>query len=259
VTAPVQPDPRTAAVVAHLSEPRLRPYLAATNGNVKEALRLYQWNIDLSGAVYETLHVFEVVLRNAMDAQLSIWNATQTDASTRRAHALDWLMDPAPLLIRLAGADIAQAANRAHAALRTGKPGGRVPGHPDVLTQLSFGTWRFLLPSNDPGRELLWNQALNAAFPHLDVPPTRLVKQVDGVYRLRNRVAHLEPLLRSGAVQDQIKAMRAVLSAINPEIENWFTSRQRGTTVLKARPYCPLSHGKANTFTTPPGRPAVRL
>ncbi|HEX3829287.1 MAG TPA: hypothetical protein VHV82_18650 [Sporichthyaceae bacterium] len=96
MTAPVQPDPRTAAVVAHLSEPRLRPYLAATNGNVKEALRLYQWNIDLSGAVYETLHVFEVVPRNAMDAQLSIWNATQTDASTGRAHALDWLMDPAP-------------------------------------------------------------------------------------------------------------------------------------------------------------------
>jgi hypothetical protein len=36
-----------------------------------------------------------------------------------------------------------------------------VPGHPDVLAQLSFGTWRFLLPSNDPGRELLWNQAIN--------------------------------------------------------------------------------------------------
>jgi hypothetical protein len=207
-----------------------------TDGNVKDALRLYQWNIAVSGAVYEALHVFEVVLRNAMDSQLSLWNSTQLDPSTGAAHSADWLMDTSHLLARLAGKDIDKATRRARAALRTGRPGGRVPGHPDVLAQLSFGTWRFLLPSKDPGRQLLWSQALSRAFPYLTGKHAQLVEQVDGIYRLRNRVAHLEPLLRTGVVQNQVTAMRAVLSSIDPTVETWFTSRQRVTAVLRARP-----------------------
>lgn len=38
-------------VAAKISAPRLTPYLAATEGNVRRALRLYQWNVELSGAV----------------------------------------------------------------------------------------------------------------------------------------------------------------------------------------------------------------
>lgn len=59
---------------------------------------------------------------------------------------------------------------------------------------------------------------------------------VDSVYRLRNRVAHLEPLLRQGAVRTEYIAMRNVLAAIDPNAEEWFTSRQRITSVLRARP-----------------------
>jgi hypothetical protein len=211
--------------------------LEATSGNVKDALRLYQWNIDLSGAVYEALHVLEVVLRNAMDSQISGWNSTQTDPGTGRVHNSDWLMDPSHLLQRLAGEDISKAQHRARMALRTGKPGGRAPGHPDVLAQTTFGTWRFLLPSkNDAGRKLLWDQALTYAFPHLRAKPAELVRQVDGIYRLRNRVAHLEPLLRSVVVKEQVTSMRKVLAAVEPDVEGWFTSRQRVTAVLKARP-----------------------
>ena len=231
------PDPRTAAIVVHLSQPRLAPYLAAAGGGtVRDGLRLYQWNVELSGAVYEALHIFEVVLRNAMDTQLSAWNAIQTNAATGLTYGADWLMEPARLLTRLAGGDITKAVDRARNASRKGKPGGRVPGHPDVLAQLSFGTWRFLLPSRDPGRLLLWRQALASSFPHLTVRPAALVQQVDSIYRLRNRVAHLEPLLRSGLVQNEIKAMRAVLLAIDPTVEAWFTSHQRVTAILKVRP-----------------------
>ena len=180
--------------------------MAAAGGNIKDGLRLYQWNIDLSGAVYEALHVFEVVLRNAMDAQLSAWNATQTNAATGQAHSSDWLMDPTHLLVRLAGSDITKAEGRARTALRAGKPGGRMPGHPDVLAQLTFGTWRFLLPSKDPGRQLLWTQALVLGFPGLTITSAALVRKIDGIYRLRNRVAHLEPLLRSGLVHNELTA-----------------------------------------------------
>jgi len=208
-----------------------------TNSNVKAALRLYRWNIDLSGAVYEALHVVEVALRNAMDVQLCKWNAAQTNAGTGINHSGDWLMDPARLLTRLAGKDLAKATSWAHKALQSHQSAGRrAPGHPDLLCQLTFGTWRFLLPSNDPGRQLLWDQALNRAFPHLATPPAQLVTQIDGIYHLRNRVAHLEPLLRPGYIEREFRAMCTVLQAINPAVAAWFISQQRVTATLKMLP-----------------------
>lgn len=222
-------------IAARLSRPRLSPYLAVAGGNVKEALRLYQWNVEVSGAVYEGLHMFEVILRNALDERLCGWNAAQPDPATGTTHSADWLMDPAHLLRRLAGKDIAEARRRARIALRTGRKGGRQPGHPDLLAQLSFGTWRFLLPDRDPGRQLLWVQALSQAFPHWTGSPGQLVAAVDDVYRIRNRVAHLEPLLKSGVVRERFNQMRTVLGAIDPVVEEWFVSRQRITATLRRR------------------------
>lgn len=147
----------------HLAQARLAPYLAATDGNRRRAVQLYQWNIELSGAVYEAMHVVEVVLRNAIDAQLCRWNATQINASTGNPRTHDWLLDPAPLLKRLVREhELTKARQRAEQAIRRHR---RPVAHADLLAQLSFGTWRFLLPDSDPGRQRLWTDALHAAFP----------------------------------------------------------------------------------------------
>lgn len=222
--------------MAGLSAARLHPFFTAARGNVRDALKLYQWNIDLSGAMYESLHLFEVVLRNSMDAQLCAWNATQRDRRSSRQHSPDWLMDPSHLLARLTGTDIPKATSRARKALRSGQHNGRVPGHADVLAQVSLGTWRFLLPDRDPGKRRLWDDALVKAFPHLHGPRRDLVRKIDDVYRIRNRVAHLEPLLSSATARDRLNAMRQVLGAIEPATEQLFTSRQRVTSTLRARP-----------------------
>ena len=57
----------------HLAAARLAPYLVATQGNRRQAIKLYQWNIALSGAVYEALHIVEVVLRNAINPAVERW------------------------------------------------------------------------------------------------------------------------------------------------------------------------------------------
>ena len=233
MTSTFQTHGQHVSLARRISAPRIAPYLAATAYNHRNALRLYGWNIDLSGAVYEALHVFEIVLRNAIDHQLCMWNATQSDRVTGTRHSSDWLLDPARLLQRLLNRDLAKAQARARTALRAA---GRAAGHADVLTQMSFGTWRFLLPDKDRGRQLLWSQALHRAFPHGEVAARSLVADVDSIYRIRNRVAHLEPLLAQGAVRAEYLAMRRVLAAIDPVAEQWFTSRQRITAVLRARP-----------------------
>lgn len=233
MTEPAALDASTQALIAAVSKPRLSPFIAVADGNIREALRLYQWNIELSGAVYESLHIFEVFLRNAVDNQLQVWNAQQVDRISGQPHSCDWLLDPSRLLRRLIGSNIDRAIEQTHTALR-GKT-ARELTHADVVAQLSFGTWRYLLPDRDPGRRRLWADALQAAFPYLDAPTTELVARVDRIYRLRNRVAHLEPLLRSTTVRQDFNAMRWVLAAMNPELESWFTSRQRITTVLRRR------------------------
>lgn len=110
--ASAQQPPIERVLQHRISPERLAPYIRETS-SLQEAIRLYLWNIDLSGAVYEALHVFEVVLRNAIDAELCKWNASQPDPDTGRLHSSDWLIDPSALLLRVAGRDIPEARRRA--------------------------------------------------------------------------------------------------------------------------------------------------
>ena len=72
-----------------LSAERLAPYVAACQGNQAVALRLYEWNLSVSGAFYEALGIVEVALRNALHQRL-------TD---RHGHLPGhWYDDPAGLL-----------------------------------------------------------------------------------------------------------------------------------------------------------------
>lgn len=206
----------------------------AAHGDETRAITLYEWNLRLSGAVYECLHVFEVVLRNAMDEQICVWNSTQPSAQQGRRLSTEWLLEPARLLRRLVrDAELGKARSRARAAIRSQR---RPLTHGDLLAQLSFGTWRFLLPDSDPGRQYLWTAALARAFPNLKRSSRDLVDSVDGIYRLRNRVAHLEPLLHVHSVRNQVDNMSRVLGEIDPDVQRWFAATERASQLLAVRP-----------------------
>lgn len=229
-----QVDQKLLTRVQFISKPRMDPYLRRSNGNVKGALNLYHWNVDFSAAAYEALHILEVVMRNAMDAELCSWNARQVapDGANR---SVDWLIDPAPVLMRLLRGDHLKAQKYAGIALKN----RRTPLHADMLAQLTFGTWRFLLPTKlgkDAGRDLLWRDALSDAFSRRSTSdPAPLMRSVGNLYKLRNRVAHLEPLLDVNA-QTVLKDLRHVLGAIDSSTEDWVVARQRITTMAKRKP-----------------------
>jgi hypothetical protein len=236
---PIPPAGLTAAQsarCAHITAVRLAPYLAETAGDHARALALYEWNIATSAAVYEALHRFEVGLRNAMDPHLCAWNASQRDAGSGRSYGTDWLLDPSPLLARLAKRAIDDATPRARrtAARRAASP---TVLHADVLAATSLGTWRYLLPDNDPGRQRLWSDALHAAFPLLPHKQTgrTVTAKVESVQRLRNRVAHLEPLLNIGRTRTQLGAAYEAAGWIDTHLRDWITSTQRVTAAFKAR------------------------
>ena len=91
-----------------------------------------------AGAAMEAIHVFELVLRNAIDRELRTWNHGM-------AGTADWLLRPHPYLLRaLNQSEVTKAATSARwiAAER----GGSL-SHDDVLAQMSLGAWRYILPS----------------------------------------------------------------------------------------------------------------
>lgn len=52
--------------LAFFSQPRLRPYLQLTCGDLEKCLRLYHWNLEVSSAFQIPLHYCEIAIRNAV-------------------------------------------------------------------------------------------------------------------------------------------------------------------------------------------------
>lgn len=235
--------------VAHLlSEQRSAPYRTAVGGNLRDALSLYQWHTGLSAALHEQLGVAEVVLRNAMDQQLRIWHQARTGRE-------DWLIEDANSPIERPLRDLTKHKREQATSWARSARGHRSPSHPrrsanithdDVLANITFGLWRELLPNharganpNEPrnrGRQILWDQALIHAFPNTTDPTgTDTYWQVSRLHHLRNRVAHMEPLLDID-VEHRVRDLLELVGSVSIPTRNWLSGSNRVPGILKTRP-----------------------
>ncbi|WP_103064226.1 hypothetical protein [Actinomyces qiguomingii] len=234
-------DPYPTVLLPLLSEPRMRRYRELTDSD-EAALRLYQWNIDMSAELYASLHLVEVLMRNSIDMALRAWNATQEGSDGSEL----WTLAPCSQLHKQLGADLAEAEQRVQAAFRR-RPRSQRPEHPthdDMIGQLPFGAWAKLMPRRHRRRgasRWLWRQALHQGFANLDPAseeaPFLLADAVSRLHAVRNRVAHLEPVLSSEEIRRTYRDVRLVLGAMAPEAEEWFISQQRLTRLLRDRRY----------------------
>lgn len=216
-TLPGPPLPTT--LQHYLTPERLGPYRAAVaGGSLEEALRLYRWNGLASAALFEVLGHLEVLLRNAMDQQLQAWH-------TGAGHPGDWWDDPRRILHPHARDDVAKARNQAR---------GRPATHGRVLAELNFGFWRVLLARRYEAT--LWTPALRYAFPQLRPARRQLpADRVDRLHKLRNRIAHQEPIHHldlAGRHDDAI----VVAGYIDPTLAAWLRSTSRLPALLTRPP-----------------------
>lgn len=172
-----------------LSAARFATYLAATGGDRARALRLYEWNVRVSGALFHDLAHLEIALRNAYDRALRtaggpVWTDPASNVFASPPGSRAGRPDAHEVFRR----QIAEARVNAGRACRTH------PAHGDVVAQLPFGFWRYL--SAKAHEKTLWVPYLHRAFApgtdrraHVDDPIGRL-------HKVRNRIAHHEPLLR---------------------------------------------------------------
>lgn len=210
-----------ATIERRLSAERLGPYRAACGGDLADALSLYEWNAEVSGALGTTLGHLEVLLRNSMHNALSTW-------SQARFNEPRWYLDPGSLLTQDATRDIDTARRRATRDGRLETPGR-------VVAELSLGFWRFLLASRY--ERTLWLGCLRQAFPELRGRGMRrdVNDAVHELHLARNRMAHHEPMFNRPVSELRATALR-VAGWICPVTRDWIDARCRVPQLLASRP-----------------------
>lgn len=227
-------------VEAWLSPPRFAVYLAAVGADRRLALGLYEWNAVVSMAFLRDLAHLEVALRNAYDAAI---------VANTAAGLPHWTTDPYrlfPVRWRAARDGTRIDANRApreqiERAVREAGPAAP-PGK--VIAELMFGFWRYL--STTAHHHPLWIPYLHTAF----TPGTNR-HAVDGpvarLHRLRNRIAHHEPLLRRNTALgvlsltthhliDRLADLFTVAELISPELHDYIAATSSVRAKLDEQP-----------------------
>lgn len=227
------------AVAEAISPARFQPYLDACSKHHRRAIDLYWWNVRMSRDLYAALHLFEVFLRNAMDEQLCLWNASTSDNGNRRSDY--WLLDPHSIIRTRVGDKVDKAVEHAKAAVYEKNGDNRMPTHDEVLAQTPFGLWALLLPTaDDNGRRKIWTEGLKEAFPGSKTDRDReyVIASVKRIHKIRNRVAHLEPIFTYD-FPEELKRMQKVLDAIDVRSGGWFASRELGRDCWAEKPTSP--------------------
>ena len=173
-----------------------------------DRLANYLWNLYLSDALYPTLHVLEIALRNAV----------HTAVSRILADPL-WLRSTSTILLPRERDAVAKAEFDLTRRNRTAEPGR-------VVAELMFGFWTAIF--SRPYELPIWQGGrvpLAAVFSH--APATALSRstvhaRLNEIRDLRNRVFHYEPIWnRPGLVR---------LHADMLEIIGWISSPLAGLT-----------------------------
>lgn len=207
-------------LLSRLSPERLTSYLAACAGDLPAALRLYEWNCAVSGALFEVLGDVEVVVRNALHEALTSWHYQSGLPG-------QWYDNSHQMLAPQAVDDVEDAKHRLR---KNHKP--VVPGA--VVAELNFGFWRFLLTKKYTST--LWPAVGAAAFPNIAKGEAhKLWARMARLHDLRNRIAHHEPIHWRHIDRDLTDCLMAI-RAVCPTTETWSRSRARVELVLRARP-----------------------
>ncbi|RSN15028.1 Abi family protein [Amycolatopsis roodepoortensis] len=216
-----------------LSKPRFTIYLQAANQDRELAMRLYEWNAAVSAAFHHDLCHLEVALRNAYDRALG-------HAATGGTH---WVFQATTIFpsrwhksANGTRYDVNETSRRLVAeAIRNATPKVKHPASPSpgkVIAELSFGFWRYLSARrhHDP----LWVPYLHLAF-QAGTDRRDVDKHAERLHRLRNRVAHHEPLLTLD-VQGHWKDVRDLAALISPQVAAYIAANSSCARLLAARP-----------------------
>jgi hypothetical protein len=150
--------------------------------------------------MYIPLHGVEIALRNAVDEALSRLNGNP-----------EWMFERNFPLSKLQINNITQARDK---LIRDGK----IPTPGKIVAELPFGFWTSLFGKSHTNT--LWRPSLHRAFPYGKVQRQDISQRLTRLRKLRNRIAHYEPIVARNLVSDY-RTCHTLLDWICPITANW--------------------------------------
>lgn len=182
----------------YVSQPRLHRFLQATGNSKSKAQKLYRINLRASQAFYPILNLFEIVLRNIINYQVSShfanpnWIITEktgfmNDASLQRSHYY-----------------LKNSVQKAERTIR--RMGGTVTAG-KVIAEQSLGFWTSLFDSHH--YRLIGGVVIHC-FPIKPASVNRNIinQKLNDIRKFRNRIYHNEPICFNGNNIDFSEAIR---------------------------------------------------
>jgi hypothetical protein len=103
-----------------------------------------------------------------------------------------------------------------------------------MVAELPFGFWVSLLGSGADYETRLWRPALRLAFSGYRGRRSVIHLELDATRRLRNRIAHHEPIYRRDLRADHARILR-LLEYVSWDYKTWVQEHDRVPAVLTAR------------------------
>lgn len=196
-----------------LTSERLSRYTTATNGNIENALSLYEDNTRISEAFYTPLQSLEVCLRNTLHRRMA------------NSYGEDWFHSAKVPLTNESRILITEAER----ALAT-QPLPLRPG--SVVAELKFGFWVGLLGKSYDAT--IWRLTLFKGFTSRGGQKRAVVHgRFNAIRRFRNRIAHHEPIIHRPLVQLHEEMIEAV-AWMCADTSAWTAHMSRVPDVLSA-------------------------
>lgn len=210
------------------------PARMSTYGHHSDPEALYLWNTHVTKAFLEDLQHVEVLLRNCVDAAVA------------PRYGARWYTNPAIPFEKPAKRAIKKAERRACTRRGQTPPPGR------VIAELSFDFWAYLFTNTYASTlwPLVRKALIGTPAPATDgsesdvfVPSLKDFRsEVDVVYKLRNRCAHHEPIIKKN-LQDESddldraqQAIEKLSTWLDPAAAEWIVTNSRLPEVRDHRP-----------------------
>lgn len=205
-----------------ISVPRFATYLRASGNDTEGALKLYQWNLEVSAAFIVPLQVCEVAARNGIVEVLEIVHGPNWPWSVGFTRTL-----PSPSRSYNSKADLQSVSQR-------------MPTTGKVVAELKFAFWENMFTARHD--QNLWTPHFRAAFPHADKTiPTHVTRgkarlALKRVRKLRNRIAHHEPIFTRN-IADDYAEIHDIISWRSPVAAAWMDQTQGVTALIPTKPH----------------------
>jgi hypothetical protein len=168
------------------SAKRMQKYVLACGGDTRRAMTLYRYNLKLSQEMFTLVSCFEVALRNRIDKQMvaHLGNDWLRDAILPNgALYYDRRVENTRKIIEKAYNGLMREGNYSHSKL---------------LSEMEFGVWKYMFSN---AAYALMGQRLLHIFPNKPrssrqhrYDNTYIFQELDYINKLRNRIAHHEPI-----------------------------------------------------------------